>query len=1177
MRPCLGRRRHSAVAPLLVCFLATTALAHGGARDRLQLLLRLKPGLDTCVDCLARSGRSLGANGLPGLEALARDYRVRSIRPLRRRDAALDSLAARLRAARGRRSGDALVTTYVLELPPGTDVDAAARAFAADPAVEIAEPDRVVHVDFVPNDPYLASSGAWGQAFPDLWGILAVSAPAAWDVTRGNGVVVAIIDTGIDGTHPDITANLWVNSGEIPDNGVDDDGNGFVDDVHGWNFFDDDGDTDDDYGHGTHVAGTVAAVGDNGLGVVGVAFESRVMAVKGFGPAGLGYESDLAESILYAIDNGAQVINASWGGALSVAVRDALAAAHAAGVVIAASAGNDGADLDDRFTFRDLPATSPHVITVGAITHLDERAAFSDFGTKIDVVAPGGGDGGPATGGEPDRSVLSLRARNAGEEMTGNGQLVVTQRYVRQAGTSMAAPHVSGAAALLLALRPGMTPELVRQALRAGADDLGAPGFDTQFGYGRLDVARALAVEPLVAKLFGPADRMITAATSLDVTGSASGPGFASWQLDRAPVGPSPSWTTITGPVTTPVDDGPLATWDTSAVPDGRWWLRLAVTSTTGVTFEDRVVVIFEHIGLTEPSGLQYLHGGPIVIRGSASPADFVRFTVEQRSFDQVQNLWSAWTGDGMDVTSGGLTPVRDGVLATFDPSALPGSRLIDIRLAVTTTSGPIYRFIPQLVIDPTLRPGWPLDLPSPGFPVEAQAAPTLADLDRDGTTEVLIAWNDLVHAFAPDGSEAPGWPQRVANAGTGQAIVADTGPSAADLDGDGRLEVVVSTRDQVYVFRHDGSLVPGWPRPFPAVNGADCTLADLDGDGRREIVFTQSSVVNAVRLDGASLPGFPVVLPEGQATRFLAVGDVDGDGRRDVVVTAKVQKAYCDCAASVLAYVFDHAGQPKPGWPRKIGKTLLPAYPFVAAPVLADLDRDGVLDIVVNTEKLNKVRAYRGDGRRISTLVKLPSFPKNALRNGPEPVTAGDITGDGVPELLLGTQIRRKCQFYEDCGVAYDMLSVITPGSRLGNLPGWPLRLPTYLGDQTHGTGAATVADVDGDGRQEVLIGAGECQNLTRLAYPQCLGVWAMDADGLVAAGFPKPVLAPGMSRMSPPAVGDLDGDGSQEVVWLSWPVRAPPRLIVWNVGSAGAAAPGQWPMARHDAAHTGALTAAP
>src|SRR5262249_4235078 len=163
-----------------------------------------------------------------------------------------------------------------------------------------------------------------------------------------------------------------------------------------------------------------------------------------------------------------------------------------------------------------------------------------------------------------------------------------------------------------------------------------------------------------------------------------------------------------------------------------------------------------------------------------------------------------------------------------------------------------------------------------------------------------------------------------------------------------------------------------------PVVNGADCTLADLDGDGRREIVFTQSSVVNAVRLDGTSLPGFPVSLPAGRATRFLAVGDVDGDGRRDVRVTATGQKnASCHCAPNVLAYVFDDAGRPKPNWPRKIGKALLPAYPFTGAPVLADLDRDGVLDIVVNTDKLNKVGAYRGNGRRIRTVVKLPPYPK--------------------------------------------------------------------------------------------------------------------------------------------------------------------------------------------------------
>lgn len=847
--------------------------------------------------------------------------------------------------------------------------------------------------------------------------------------------------------------------------------------------------------------------------------------MKAFGANGFGLETEIVEAILYAVDNGAQVVNASFGGGILAIVRDALIAAHAAGVVVVAAAGNEATDLDDPFIFTVYPAASPFVLTVGASTHLDARASFSNFGTRLDLLAPGGGDGG--AGVQPDRSILSLRARNSGPGMTDHGALVVGQRWTRQAGTSMSTPHVSGAVALLISHRPGLAPELVRQALRAGADDLGPPGFDTDSGFGRLNAAAALSVEPLAAKIFAPETRTITGAASLDVTGAAFGPSFASWTLEYAAAGPSPSWTTLVGPTTTPVENGPLGTWDLQAVADGRYWLRLRVASTGGAVFEDRVVVLLEHVGLTEPASLQYLGSGPIVVRGSASPADFVSFTVEQRWFDQTQNLWWYWTTDGIDVTGGGLAPVRDGVLATFDPSVLPGGqRLVDLRLVVTTTAGPIYKGAFRLAIDPGLRPGWPRDLPAPGVRVEAEAAPTLAD-----------------------------------------------------LDGNGLLEVAAATRDQLYVFRHDGALVPGWPLPFAGLDAADVTLADLDGDGRREIVFAARSSVHAVRLDGSALAGFPVSVPNtDDVTRFLAVGDVDGDGRRDVVVTSIGPKPYSAWTAPVSAWVFDDAGRPKPRWPRKVGKTVRVAYPFVVPPVLADLDRDGVLDVAVNTEKLNKLRAYRGDGRPIRTVVKLPPAKTIRLRDAPEPVTAGDLTGDGIPELLVGAQMRQKCVYYEDCYVAQAPLSAITPGSRDGNLPGWPKRFPTFLGDQTHGTGAATVADVDGDGRQEALVGLGQCQGLYRLTAPQCLGVWAIDADGQPAPGFPKPVLTPGLSRMSPPAVGDLDGDGNQEVVWLAYLFRhMPPRVVVWTVPAVGTPARAEWPMARHDAAHTGALTTAP
>src|SRR5262249_23738821 len=155
-------------------------------------------------------------------------------------------------------------------------------------------------------------------------------------VARGAGVVIAVVDTGVDFTHPDLAANAWVNPGEIPGNGIDDDGNGYVDDVHGWDFANDDADPDDDYGHGTHVAGTAAAVGNNGVGIVGIAWESRVMAVKGISASGSGFVSDLAAGIVYAAENGARVINASWGGSHSQVIDDAIAFAHAAGVVFVA-------------------------------------------------------------------------------------------------------------------------------------------------------------------------------------------------------------------------------------------------------------------------------------------------------------------------------------------------------------------------------------------------------------------------------------------------------------------------------------------------------------------------------------------------------------------------------------------------------------------------------------------------------------------------------------------------------------------------------------------------------------------------------------------------------------------------------------------------------------------------
>ncbi len=185
--------------------------------------------------------------------------------------------------------------TYVLEIDGALQGRLAQilNDLRSDPDVEFAEEDKIVTASLIPNDPYFSSSGSWGQSYDDLWGIKKIGAPTAWDSNTGTGEIVAVVDTGIDYNHPDIAGNIWININEIPGNGIDDDHNGYVDDVRGWDFIgstytnpQQSNDPIDHQGHGTHVAGIIAAEGNNGVGIIGVAWHAQVMAVKGLDDQG---------------------------------------------------------------------------------------------------------------------------------------------------------------------------------------------------------------------------------------------------------------------------------------------------------------------------------------------------------------------------------------------------------------------------------------------------------------------------------------------------------------------------------------------------------------------------------------------------------------------------------------------------------------------------------------------------------------------------------------------------------------------------------------------------------------------------------------------------------------------------------------------------------------------------
>ena len=298
---------------------------------------------------------------------------------------------------------------------------------------------------------------------PDQWalrGDAPMGAASAWARATAGAVTVAVVDTGVDLSHPDLAPNLWTNPGEIPGNGIDDDADGYVDDVHGVDLLHGDGDPRDDNGHGTHVAGIVAARGENGIGVAGIAWRARIMAVKVLDSHAAGDMSTVARGVRYAVAHGARIVNVSLSGPIAGAdIVGAIDEARAAGAVVVAAAGNTGADLDVTPAY---PAAlqAPNLVTV---TSSDRHGALSpraSFGrASVDLTAPG-------------QDILST-ARGGGYEF--------------RSGTSTAAAQVSGALALLAGARPALGGEALRAALLGAARRSSLP-----VAAGALDIGAAL-------------------------------------------------------------------------------------------------------------------------------------------------------------------------------------------------------------------------------------------------------------------------------------------------------------------------------------------------------------------------------------------------------------------------------------------------------------------------------------------------------------------------------------------------------------------------------------------------------------------------------------------------------------------------------------------------------------
>ena len=745
--------------------------------------------------------------------------------------------------------------------------------------------------------------------YVDQWETPFLQMPDAWEIETGDpSIIMAIVDTGADLDHVDLEPNIWSNPGEVPDNGLDDDANGFVDDVHGWDFvdasslpgrgdFEDrDNDPSDETGHGTHVTGIAGARGNNGVGIAGVAWYCTLMPVRsGFAIIGGGtflQDDDSAAGIIYAADNGAHIINMSWGDQInSFVIRDAVEYAYQKGCVLVAAAGNERSEAVL------YPAALRQVISVSATDENDEHSYFANAGAGVDIAAPGS-------------VVWSTH---------------IDDRYRRESGTSMAAPHVVGAAALLLSKRPTLNSEDIRQILIATTDVLQES--DKLVGAGRLNVARALATASAPAARFDIPVNGSGADESIAIIGTAAGVGFRSYELLYGVSAIPDSWWPVAPTLTNQQHHGSLALWSTAALDEGTYALRLEVTLDDGKRLRDQVVIHIDHtppvIEATKVANwLQGDHYSSILfwltddvtrdkvwIRTKRGLDAFEPFHTESTSTAHLFALSNYLDSGEYEVmiesrNIAGLEAREDNggdyFAATvsherISPSGISSlaSGLPSVHAAAGTTD---YNEngLPEIIVMETGGSGYaPVTIQeyddgwTDVFQMDGEFFPwAVGDLDGDGLQEVL--GNIEENTFLLEPPYAGAFPDR-------RIWEAEDiwGGQFAQIGGRRYLVARNSRSDSIAIYRaladDQIELVAELLNPTDGRNDfvTDFAIADHDADGRTEIVAGDAEG-DLLLYEHQGADEFELVWQiqfEGEAIQHLASGDTDADGIPEFVV----------------------------------------------------------------------------------------------------------------------------------------------------------------------------------------------------------------------------------------------------------------------------------------------------
>lgn len=1007
------------------------------------------------------------------------------------------------------------------------------------PNIVSVEPNFEVNILLTPNDPYYSSSGSAGGSYPDLYGIQKINSSAAWDLTTGSSsIIVADIDTGVDYTHPDLAANMWVNTKEIQNNGIDDDANGYIDDYLGWDFVNNDNDPMDDMGHGSHTVGTIAGVGNNGLGVVGVNWTSKIMALKFLDNQGGGYTDDGIEALIYAADMGARVASNSWGGAgYDQALDDAINYGHDKGMVVVAAAGNSNADA-----MTSSPASSGAAITVAATDSTDARASFSNNGEKIDVAAPG-------------VNILSVRSRSG---WMCSSSVTVGSDYCYVSGTSMATPHVAGLAALILSKNPALNPEEVRQILRVGANDLGTAGKDSSFGYGRinafnsLQLANSKVLTPYIHSPITPSD---LSGTQIQIIGSVGGSNFASYKVELGSGIAPTTWTSLGAGTTQPLTPQTLGTFDGSRVADGIYNIRLTSTDTSGKIYQaqrNRITIKNFELALTSPGFLA--NKGQIKVYGTAKTLGSMGFA----NYKLEVNIGSQWI-----LIGSGSSPVTNDQLGIWDTTGLNNGAAYTLRLTVTASNGITNQIQKSVTIDSSILSGWPI-LPS------YNTSPHwtyLGDVNGDGKKDVIVVgvridenyfYHPMVTVYGYDGNPLPGFPVSVPLTSGANWAQFQSQPTVADINGDGKTEIIININSisdysplgsTIVVLGENGRILPGWNIPadgYDNAQGKSLFVADINNDGKKDILSLKRSggwELYAYDWAGKLLPGFPrnhvyENYGNGNEVSEVTVHDLDNDGNLEFAM-----------GVDNKAYLFDDYMNVLPGWPYLLPSvtdpTIVASFMYNSRISSGDFFGDGNKELFFYSDSFCKIGGglcqITGQGtvvglRKNGSL--LSGWPKFYSTDGFQiwhyvgnklAVSLADTNGDGADDVVVPSQ----------------PIVIYTKGGLLK----YPKATPIATG--------VHMADVDGDGKLEFL-------SINYNANSVNIYDDISSAGSATAPMWQRNVYRPYDTGY----FGDIDGDGKLELV--QWSQTS--GIIAWKLDY-GKQGQYEWPMSGQNPMRTNNL----